>query len=158
MVEYIRNPNTNCCVCHKPVYKRPSQIKLNHGKVYCGLECYGISCRREKPCIICGKPVLAGLNKKTCSRSCSNKLRIGTHYHGGYSRSKVKNYQSLKMRLIAQRGKKCERCGYGKLEILQVHHVNKDRNNNELSNLELICPNCHYEEHLLQKSWMKTLV
>ena len=157
MVENNRNPNTNCCICNKPVYKRPSQIKTNHGKVYCSVGCYGVSCRIEKPCIICGKPILAGLNKKTCSRSCSNKLRIGRHYHGGYFRDKVKNYQSLKIRLMVARGKKCERCGYDKIEILQVHHVNKDRNNNELSNLELICPNCHFEEHLLQKSWMRKI-
>ena len=149
-----RKPNTKCSICGKPIYKRPSQIKINNGNVYCGIACYGISCRKEKPCIICGTPILAGLNKKTCSRSCANKLRSGTHYHCGSLKDKVKNYQSLKIRLIALRGKVCERCGYNKFEILQVHHRDKNHNNNDLDNLELVCPNCHYEEHLLQKSWM----
>lgn len=63
----------------------------------------------------------------------------------------------LKLRLLNQRGRVCERCGYNKYEILQVHHKDKNRDNNELNNLELICPNCHYEEHLLEKSWLRKL-
>ncbi len=55
---------------------------------------------------------------------------------------------------MSQRGKQCEKCGYKKFEILQVHHIDRDRNHNELDNLELICPNCHYEEHLLKNSWL----
>ena len=53
------------------------------------------------------------------------------------------------------RGNKCERCGFEKYEILQIHHKDKDRDNNELENLELICPNCHSEEHYMEKSWVK---
>ena len=42
----------------------------------------------------------------------------------------------------------CDRCGYSKKpEILGVHHKDRDRKNNELSNLEISCPNCHSEEH-----------
>jgi len=74
---------------------------------------------------------------------------------GRPSKSKVRSQQLLKIRLLKERGKKCERCNYNKYEILQIHHKNRDRNNNELSNLELICPNCHYEEHFLKNSWLK---
>lgn len=69
-------------------------------------------------------------------------------------KDKVRNQRALKKRLLDQRGTKCERCGYSKVEILQVHHRDRNRNNNDLSNLELICPNCHYEEHYLEKSWL----
>lgn len=116
--------------------------------------CYGISCRKEKPCIICGKPILAGLNKKTCSRTCANKHRAGIKYKINRPRDKVVSYQRQKIRLLKQRGKICERCGYGKFEILQVHHRDRNRLNNNLENLELICPNCHFEEHYLEKSWL----
>lgn len=149
--QYKRNPNTICLICKKPVYKRPSEIQENKGKVFCGQACYGISCRKEKPCLVCGKPILAGLNKKTCSRSCANKHRIGIKYLLNQPRSKVKSYRALIIRLISARGKMCERCGYKKYEILQVHHKDKNRLNNDLRNLELICPNCHFEEHLLKK-------
>ncbi len=70
-------------------------------------------------------------------------------------RDKVRSYKMLKIRLLKIRGVICERCGYDRHEILQVHHKDKNRSNNDLDNLELICPNCHYEEHYLEKSWLK---
>jgi 5-methylcytosine-specific restriction endonuclease McrA len=43
---------------------------------------------------------------------------------------------------------KCERCGYDKEpQILGVHHKDRNRNNNGLSNLEVLCPMCHSLEH-----------
>ena len=49
--------------------------------------------------------------------------------------------------LITLRGRKCERCGLtewlGKPINLEIHHIDGDRLNNSLDNLELLCPNCH---------------
>ena len=149
--KYIRKPNTKCSTCCKAIYKRPAQIEKNEGNVFCSMACYGLSCRKENPCIVCGKLILATLHKKTCSRSCSNKNRAGIHYRINSPRDKVKSQQALKIRLLNIRGKKCERCEYARHEILQVHHKDRNRNNNELVNLELICPNCHYEEHHFRK-------
>lgn len=43
---------------------------------------------------------------------------------------------------------KCVRCGYSEHpEILGVHHIDEDRNNNTLSNLAVLCPNCHSLAH-----------
>jgi hypothetical protein len=150
---YKRKPNTKCSICGKEIYRRPVQIK--GGRVFCGLVCRGFSCRKEIPCSVCGKLILSGLNKKTCSRACANIQRTGIKYHLGNPKSKVKYQQGLKLRLLEARGKKCERCDYSKYEILQVHHKDKNRKNNDLKNLLLICPNCHYEEHLLEKSWLR---
>ncbi len=155
--KYIRHPNTFCLVCGKPIYKRRSQIQTNNGRVFCSTNCYGMSNRKEKPCVVCGKPILASKNKITCSRECSNKHRTGIKYLMGRPRDKVSSYKILKVRLMKVRGKLCERCGYSKYEILQVHHRDRNHQNNEITNLELICPNCHFEEHLLEKSWMKKL-
>lgn len=49
--------------------------------------------------------------------------------------------------LIALRGQKCERCGLTEwldqpIKV-EVHHIDGDGNNNELTNLQLLCPNCH---------------
>ena len=151
---YKRNPNTECSVCNTPIYRRPAQIKMNDGKVFCSNSCYGVSCRKEEPCIICGKLLLAGLNKKTCSRSCANTHRAGIKYKMNSPRDKVKSQRSLKLLLLEQRGKLCERCNYPKYQILEVHHKDRNRENNSLKNLALICPNCHAEEHLLEKSWL----
>ncbi len=128
------------------------------GRVFCSLTCYGVSNRKEIPCLVCGKMILSGFNKKTCSRSCANVHRTGIKYTGARPRDKVKYQRGLKIRLLAERGQKCERCSYSKYEILQVHHKDKNRNNNNLENLQLICPNCHYEEHLLEKSWLRNKI
>lgn len=154
--KYKRNPNINCVVCNKPIYRRPSEIESNRGQVFCSVNCHGLSCRKETPCVVCRKPILAGLHKKTCSRACANIYRTGIKYKlGAPKRDKVKSQQALKLRLLEQRGKVCSRCNYNKFEILQVHHKDRDRSNNSLNNLELICPNCHCEEHFLKKSWLR---
>ena len=146
---YIRKPNTECLLCKKTIYRRPSEIEENKGRVFCGAKCYGISCRKEISCAACGKLLLSGLNKKTCSRSCANKHRTGIQYKLNLPKEKVADLRQIKLRLVEVRGAKCERCFYNKLEILHVHHKNRNRDDNDLKNLELICPNCHYEEHYL---------
>lgn len=153
--QYKRNPNTACIICNKPIYRRPAGIEKNAGRVFCTITCHGISLRKEIPCLVCKKPILTGLNKKTCSRSCANIHRAGIKYKLNRPRDKVFTERALKVRLLQQRGVVCERCGYNKKEILHVHHKDRNRTNNDMDNLELICPNCHYEEHYLSKNWLK---
>lgn len=145
--QYKRKPNTHCFVCDKPIYKRPSEIEKTKNKLFCSVACYGISCRKENMCIVCGKPILASLHKKTCSRSCANKNRTGIKYRGDNQNNKYTSQNSLKLLLIQLRGGVCERCGFSRVNILQVHHKNRNRTDNSMKNLELLCPNCHCEEH-----------
>lgn len=65
--------------------------------------------------------------------------------------NKVKGYLPvrLKWRLINEGYKesKCEKCGLSEWlggEIpLELHHLNGDKEDNELKNLQILCPNCH---------------
>jgi hypothetical protein len=56
---------------------------------------------------------------------------------------------NLKLRLLSTglKEERCERCGlisWRERPIsLALHHVNGDRLDNRLENLELLCPNCH---------------
>ena len=151
--EYKRKPNIECYTCKNKIYRRPCQI--NKGRVFCGSVCYGLANRNETSCAVCGKLIMAQLHKKTCSRGCANTHRAGIKYHLNSPKDKAKTLRAIKLRLISKRGGKCEKCMYNRTEILHVHHKDRNRENNDLSNLELICPNCHYEEHLLEKSWLR---
>jgi predicted nucleic acid-binding Zn ribbon protein len=151
---YKRNPNTKCVVCSRPIYRRPAERK--RGRVFCSQVCYGIANRKETPCVVCGTPILASANAKTCGRACSNKNRAGIKYTGRSPKDKVKDERSIKVRVLTFKGEKCERCGYDKKEILNVHHKDRNHGNNDMSNLELLCPNCHAEEHYLSNSWLSS--
>ena len=49
--------------------------------------------------------------------------------------------------IIALRGRKCECCGntewLGQPINLEVHHIDDNHQNNNLDNIQLLCPNCH---------------
>jgi 5-methylcytosine-specific restriction endonuclease McrA len=56
---------------------------------------------------------------------------------------------NVKLRLIGAGIKepRCERCGIARWHkrslSLCLHHINGDRHDNRLENLQLLCPNCH---------------
>lgn len=58
----------------------------------------------------------------------------------------IRNGSAIKA-IIALRGHKCECCHketwLDRPIPLEVHHIDGDNLNNELSNLQLLCPNCH---------------
>lgn len=95
----------------------------------------------------------------TITRKYIESLGIDTSHFNGqawnknnfdYSRfQKGKHIQgnNAKDALINLRGRKCEVCGntewLGEEIPLVIHHIDGDHMNNELSNLQLLCPNCH---------------
>lgn len=42
---------------------------------------------------------------------------------------------------------KCNRCEVENPKVLRVHHKDRNRENNDLDNLEILCLNCHALEH-----------
>ena len=60
-----------------------------------------------------------------------------------------RNRYNIKLRLIAAgiKENRCERCGIDEWRdaelSLCLHHINGDRHDNRLENLQLLCPNCH---------------
>jgi hypothetical protein len=61
--------------------------------------------------------------------------------------SQYTKVSSLKPHLIKLRSNVCECCKNSlwmeKPIKLEIHHINGDRTNNNLNNLQLLCPNCH---------------
>lgn len=79
----------------------------------------------------------------SCSVSCSNKLRLGAN-HPLWNNG-LADYRELAFRNLEP---KCAICEYNVKEILQVHHIDRDRLNNSLNNLIILCRNHHSEIHL----------
>lgn len=66
-----------------------------------------------------------------------------------FCKSSRTSWWNLKMALFNRgiKKKQCESCKLsewmGKPIPLELHHVDGDKYNNELSNLQILCPNCH---------------
>lgn len=76
--------------------------------------------------------------------------------------STKKNGKTTLKPLIYLRGRKCEKCGntewMGQPINLEIHHINGDRSDNSLENLQLLCPNCHsYTDTFCHKSNHQTV-
>ena len=68
-----------------------------------------------------------------------------------YAKSKCVRGQTLIKKLIKEniKERKCESCELtewkGKEIPLELHHIDGNNSNNDLNNIQLLCPNCHYQ-------------
>ena len=72
----------------------------------------------------------------------------GNHNYSTFSNCSLKkNGKTTLSAIINLRGRKCERCGttewLGQPINLEIHHIDGNHSNNELDNIQLLCPNCH---------------
>jgi len=114
---------------------------------YCSPKCYHKAMNRkgtvEYTCEHCHKKFLDAPShkRKYCSIACVNKASEDTWKPTFTTVRKKMEKRGL---LI-----KCEQCGYDEEpKILGVHHKDRNRNNNEMFNLEVLCPICHSLEHM----------
>lgn len=150
---------TICDGCGRDFYA-PKHTK----RKFCSQTCYGISNEPklfDLRCAFCGigfsrtasflKKSKSGL--RFCCRRCKDSAqRIGSnvpeicppHYGTGEG-----SYRDIAYR---HHPRKCNRCGFDEhVEILTVHHRDRNKSNNNPKNLEVLCPNCHDWEHFTHK-------
>lgn len=153
---------TNCRHCQKTFQALEKELKRGNGK-FCSISCASKSRKRDKDfnatCAQCAMPFYAKTSRFDqtksgllfCSRACKEKAqKIGgieaiqpTHYRGKQTPADYRAF-FLRRGLLAS----CARCGFNAHpQILQIHHRDQDRKNNNLDNLEILCPNCHALEH-----------
>ena len=113
---------------------------------YCSRSCYYKAMRAKGSvsveCKHCGAEFSTSPSKKRvyCSRACINKSSKELFVAKFTTVRKAMNRRNML--------NECERCGYNEVpEILGVHHKDRDRKNNSIDNLEVLCPNCHSLEH-----------
>ena len=106
-----------------------------------------------------------GLHFNTFSRY-AKKFKCYKHNQGGKGISRKKNinktvddilsgkrsnFQTFKLKqkllLLGIKENKCEICGcvnwQGKPLKMELHHIDGNRTNHNLNNLQMLCPNCH---------------
>jgi hypothetical protein len=88
--------------------------------------------------------------KTVCSRACSNTyFRSGSNNPNFIDGNRNSGYRKIAFDYYPNI---CNRCLFDKNpNILIVHHKDRNRLNNVLDNLEILCPNCHSEEHFNSK-------
>lgn len=145
-----------CEVCGKTYYVPKNRLEKRH---YCSRKCAASKAMVERvplECAWCGKEFKRTRarmkNSRSgiyfCGNSCQNEARsLGS---GGIREIQPPHYgtsYSPKGMVVRLRGWKCERCGtsewYGSPVPLALHHVNGNPYDAELSNLQLLCYNCH---------------
>lgn len=148
----------NCENCKVDFYRDEYEVRRRAKagrRIFCSQPC--ASKIRSKECLVdveckeCGikfsrrKGELKSENV-FCSSSCSN-----THTNKKLIGSKARNFKHGKSmyRDLALKHKPCccEICGFDKDYAIEVHHIDRDRSNNHISNLMVVCSNCHSGIH-----------
>ena len=142
---------TKVCLYCKKEYK----TKFKNSK-YCSRDCYKKNklTRVKVICNQCNKEFETYKCKMKqqyhfCCNNCKNTFfKINGHLRGtfaGYNGSSKSTYRNKAFECFEH---KCYYCGYDKnMSILQVHHLDKNRKNNDISNLRIVCPTHHAELH-----------
>ena len=138
----------NCAACGKLMLVNGSRARKQK---FCSRACSGmLKIETLLICKHCGKGFRQTSHKR--EQSFCSKLCWGRHMGDERIRASIKsgvfsNYRDAKEYLLAV-SPCCHCCGWNTcIEILELHHKDRNRSNNHLENLELICPNCHTMEH-----------
>lgn len=146
-----------CAFCGKDfdVYARDSRVKDNKIK-YCGTECRDNALKKGviRQCAVCGKEFYSTRNF-LCSRDCASKYRSisclhKTYYEKGYEVKHIKGYNkrgNAKVhRLVVE-----EHIGRRLSSDEIVHHIDGNKLNNDISNLQVMTRGEHSSLHRRQQ-------
>jgi hypothetical protein len=124
----IHEPNVICAHCNKAFYKNPSSLSNSKsGLFFC--------CREHKD-----------ISQRIGNLHAIREI-MPNHY--GTDPNKNINYRKLAFDHLPN---ECEICQWKEYpNVLIVHHKDRNRNNNVLENLQIICPTHHDVDHYLQK-------
>lgn len=153
----IRMPTVSCRQCSASFYVKPNRLARGWGK-YCSNDCKnaGFKTGSLLPCATCKKPTYKNKLEQTrsksgkyfCSKSCQTVWRNSELYVGSKHTNWTNGESSY--RDILRRANIpmiCTKCRTRDKRILAVHHKDKNRQNNDITNLTWLCHNCHFLVH-----------
>lgn len=152
--------NIPCKICGKEVYRMRKDLKKSQN-IFCSHTCAAVHNnngirRHGNPrgtCKICGKEKSRSASKY-CSNNC-HKQNIYEEYIERWLNGKEKGNSGeavsrhIRKYLFEKHENKCQVCGWGKVNEstqkipLNINHYDGNWKNNNINNLQLLCPNCH---------------
>lgn len=160
----------HCDICQEEYKAEPRYLKRGQGRT-CSRECgIKLSARlrtREKEpnvsCALCSKVFYLSASKIKASKSglffCSRAHKDEAQRIGGIEAIMPHHYGTgngsydYRKRAFATLPNECAVCGWNEYpDVLEVNHKDVDRSNNDLSNLEILCPTHHQVFHYLDGS------
>lgn len=146
----------SCEICHQPFKAKPYWLKRGWGR-FCSAACHhkGMNKGKEVPCALCGvvsykqrKQLLRSKSGKFfCSKRCQTIWRNQTYVGDKHLNYKTGEHSYRPALARNDIPKVCRLCKTTDIRVLAVHHIDKDRKNNKLSNLAWLCHNCHFLVH-----------
>lgn len=156
-----------CKVCGKDFNTKLYFVEHGGGK-YCSTKCQyiGIKTGSMKACAVCGKESYKKLTqlqrsksgKFFCGKSCQTKWRNQEFVGEKHANWKTGLHTYRNRMLQSGAPKICRLCKTADSRVLAVHHIDKNRQNNKLSNLAWLCHNCHFLVHHHEKEREKFMV
>lgn len=125
----------------------PKRIKLNENKrkSYNERQRKSYEKRKNKFCLNCNTIT----TNKFCNSKCQNEYRKKEIFKKIENGDNSLYHKQYKKYLINKFGEKCMKCGWDERHLttgnvpIELEHIDGNSNNNNLNNLQLLCPNCH---------------
>lgn len=109
---------TNCAWCNKEIIRLRSKVRSKSKLIFCNRKC-----------------------KESGQKIGLNQIKeIQPMFYG----TGKQDYRKIAFR---NNEKICSKCGYSDARAIVIHHKDRNRENNNLENLEVLCANCHLIEH-----------
>ena len=150
-------PILTCECCSSSFYAKPNRLMKGWAK-YCSNSCKYSALKKGShvACTTCGKEVYKSKRdlsrsqsgKFFCTKSCQTIWRNSTLY-SGERHANWKGGESAYRDIMRRAGTNmiCGKCQTKDTRVLAVHHKDRNRRNNDVSNLMWLCHNCHYLVH-----------
>jgi hypothetical protein len=144
--------DVNCNVCSKQFQTTSQNIKRGHGK-YCSSACRNSVNQETYTCSFCSTEFVSTKSRKNksktnhlfCSNDCKYKAAssLASTYSTGPAPKEI-GLHTYRNRALIMLKNKCVRCGYDEhIQLLDVDHIDSNRQNNDITNLQILCVMCH---------------
>ncbi|UYE98810.1 HNH endonuclease [Xanthomonas phage XbC2] len=152
---YYNESPKSCLTCNSII----PYCKDIDNKIYCNHSCSAKSSNVKRKiirtCIHCNS-ILSGKQKVYCSNSCQSNYDYTAYINRwlngdelGFVGKTLQLSKYVRRYLHEIYGTSCSNCGWDEKHpsdnrtLTEVDHIDGDASNNLLSNLRILCPNCH---------------